>query len=483
LGEQADVVVVGARCAGSPLATLLARSGARVVVLERASFPRETLSSHLFEVDALDFLHRLGALERLLETGAPLVELTDTRVEDLRLQMALPQRPGDVGAMMSVRRQLLDPILAELAAQAGADVRMGAQVSGVIEDRGRVVGVRYSHGGSEHELRAPLVVGADGRHSTLARLVGARRYNVTPSQRLLFWAYFEGADAGQPTFLSHRWGERFILGIPSDSGLYQVLLWPEAHERERFQRDRDGAFLEHARACEPLADSLTGARQVGRAIGVFRWEGHFREACGPGWVLCGDAGHFKSPAPGRGIGDAFLQAERLAQAIGAALGGGEQQLDRAMGEWGRWREHEFAEHYWLAYDLEEAGTVPPVLVEFLRRLHQQGRAGEFFDVLNHRARPSQVLTPPRMLAASMRLLARRGRARALAQVGALGVRDARRRRMSAHPVFAAEGEPTDVAQGVMAGAAVGQPAGAAEGESAGAAEGESAGERELGALE
>jgi hypothetical protein len=314
----------------------------------------------------VEFLHRLGALESLRGTGAPLVERTDTRVEDLYLRMALPQRPGDVGAMMSVRRALLDPILAELAAQAGADVRMGAQVGGVIEGRGRVVGVRYTHDGAEHELRARLVVGADGRHSTLARLVGARRYNLTPSQRLLFWAYFEGVDAGVPTFLSHRWGERFILGIPSDSSLYQVLVWPEAYERETFARDRDAAFLEHARTCEPLADL-------------------------------------------------------------------------AMRDWGRWREHEFAEHYWLAYDLEEAGTLPPVLVEFLRRLQRRGRAGEFFDALNHRARPSQVLTPPRMLAASTGLLVRPGRARALAQVGALGTREARRRWMGRHPVFAAGG--------------------------------------------
>lgn len=446
MGEQVDVVVVGGRCAGSPLAALLARSGVRVVVLERASFPRETLSSHLFETDGLEFLSRLGALERLLETGAPLVEATDTRVEDLRLQMDLPQRPGDVGGMISVRRRLLDPILVELAEQAGAEVRMGAQVSGAIEDGPRVAGVRYTHDGAEHELRARLVVGADGRHSTIARLVGARRYNLTPSQRLLFWAYFEGADMGpRPTFLSHRWGERFILGIPSDSGLYQVLLWPELHERERFQEDRDAAFLEHARACEPLADSLAGASQVGRSIGVFRWEGHFREACGPGWVLCGDAGHFKSPAPGRGIGDAFLQAERLAQAIAAALGGPDGELDRAMGDWGRWREREFAEHYWLAYDLEEAGSVPAVLVEFLRTLDGKGRAGDFFDVLNHRARPSQVLTPPRMLAASTHLLGRRGRARALAQVGSLGAREARRRWLNAHPVFAGDGEPPEQA--------------------------------------
>jgi flavin-dependent dehydrogenase len=424
--EHADVIVVGARCAGSPLAALLARAGVRVVVLERAGFPSDTFSSHLFEADAISFVNRLGALEHD------------------HLAMDLPQQPDDVGAIVSVRRLLLDTILAEAAAQAGADVRTGARVTGLLEEDGRIAGVRFEQAGAESELRARLVVGADGRHSTLARLVGARMYNLTPSQRLLFWAYFEGADPGaEPTFLSHRWGERFILAIPSDSGLYQVLLWPEQSERERFQSDRDGAFLDHARACEPVADALVGARRVGKTMGAFRWEGFFRQAAGAGWVLCGDAGHFKSPAPGRGIGDAFLQAERLATAITAALEGSDEALDLAMRAWGRWRDREFAEQYWLAYDLEEAGAVPSVLVEILRGLQRTGNAGLFFELLNHRARPSQVLTPARALGAGARLLAKRGshRRALLAELGTLGARDMRRRRLNARPVYAPGPQP------------------------------------------
>ncbi len=436
--EHADVIVVGARCAGSPLAALLARRGIRVVVLERAGFPSDTFSSHLFEADAISFVNRLGALERLRATGAPLVARTDTRVEGLYLEMELPQQPGDVGAIASVRRSLLDPILAEAAAQAGADVRTGARVTGLLEGDGRIAGVRFVEDGIESELRARLVVGADGRHSTVARLVGARTYNVTPSQRLLFWAYFEGAEPGaEPTFLSHRWGQRFILAIPSDSGLYQVLMWPELAERERFQADRDGAFVDHARACEPVAEALAGARRVGKTMGALRWDGFFRQASGAGWVLCGDAGHFKSPAPGRGIGDAFLQAERLAAAIASALDGSDDALDGAMRGWGGWRDREFAEHYWLAYDLEEAGTVPAVLVEILGGLQREGKAGLFFELLNHRARPSQVLTPARVLGASARLLARRGSPRRvlLAELGTLGARDMRRRWLNAHPAY------------------------------------------------
>ena len=226
--DQTDVIVVGARCAGSPLATLLARQGIRVVVLERDELPSETLSSHLFEADALAFLNRLGVSERLYGTGAPMVNHAEMRVEDVRFSLPLPQDVGDIGAIASVRRSLLDSILAEAAAQAGAEVRTWASVSGLLEHDGRVVGVRYTENGKQRELRAPLVVGADGRHSTVARLCGARRYNVTPNQRLLYWAYFEGAHPGPvPTFLSHRWGDRFILAIPCDGGLYQVLIWPE----------------------------------------------------------------------------------------------------------------------------------------------------------------------------------------------------------------------------------------------------------------
>jgi 2-polyprenyl-6-methoxyphenol hydroxylase-like FAD-dependent oxidoreductase len=438
--DRYDVVVVGARCAGAPLAALLARAGARVAVVERASFPSDTLSSHLFEADALAFLNRLGLIESLRATGAPLVGRTDTRVEDLRLSMDLPLRPGDVGGMISVRRLLLDPLLADAAREAGAELHTATEVTALLEDRGRVAGVRVQGEHGERELRARLVVGADGRHSTVAKLCGARRYNVTPNQRLLYWAFFEGAEMGaQPTFLSHRWEERFILAIPSDSGLYQILLWPEVGELESFRADPAAAFLAHARSCEPVARALVDARQVGKVLGAVRWEGFFREASGPGWVLSGDAGHFKSPAPGRGIGDAFLQADSLANAIVGVLGGADAELDAATRRWGRERDREFAEHYWLAYDLEESGAVPAVLVEILRTLQQQGKAGLFFELLNHRVRPTQLLTPPRLAGASARLLAsgRGDRGALLRKLGALGAQDLRRRWRNRRPVYEA----------------------------------------------
>ena len=118
MDKEYDVVVVGGRCAGSPLATLLARAGLSVALVEQATFPRDTLSTHVFQTPALAFLSRLGMLSALQATGAPIVNQLDVRQEGFRLQGPAPQVPGDVGGFMSVRRLLLDPILLEAAAAA-----------------------------------------------------------------------------------------------------------------------------------------------------------------------------------------------------------------------------------------------------------------------------------------------------------------------------------------------------------------------------
>ncbi len=434
MAQQFDVVVVGGRCAGAPLAALLARRGVSVALVEQVELPRDTLSSHVFEADALAFLDRLGVTDRLRATQARFANHVDLRVEDVHLPAAeWPLRPGDTGGLTSIRRHVLDPILAGAAEEAGATVRMGTKVTGLVELEGRVAGVRA--GGEE--LRARLVVGADGRGSTVADHCGSRKYNVSPNERGLYWAFFEGASpAADPTFVSHRWDDRFILGLESDAGLYQVIVWPELADVERFKGDLDGMFAEQVASCEAVAGATAGARRVGKLAGAIRWLGFFREASGPGWVLAGDAGHFKDPAPGRGIGDAFLQADALAPAIAEGLERSDAELDAAMTRWGRWRDDEFAEHYWLACDLGRTGTVPAVLPEIFRGLVERGRVGDFLDLLNHRRKPSEVLTPPRLLKATGRLLTRRDdRLSAVREVAALAGDDMRRRRLNRRPAY------------------------------------------------
>jgi flavin-dependent dehydrogenase len=406
--SQFDVAVVGARCAGSPLATLLAREGLEVVVVERATFPRDTLSTHIFEADGLAFLDRLGLTDRLRGTGAPFMGRAENRTGDFHWSAPWPTRPADPGGMVSIRRFVLDPILAEAAEEAGAEVRMGTKVTGLVTEDGRVSGVRTDGAEGEQEIRARLVVGADGRNSTVARLAGARKYNVVPSEHALYWGYFEGARLGEPTFVFHKWDSGFVVGCPTDGGLYQVQAFVPRADLAGFRRDLEASFMEHATRCAPVAEAIEGSRRVGKLLGMVRWEGFFRDAAGPGWVLAGDAGHFKDPAPGRGIGDAFMQAERLAPAIASEMGASPAAIDGAMGRFGRWRDEEFAEHYWFAADLGAADPVPAPLIEMLRRLDSQGQGGTVLEINNHRLRPSQVLTPPRALRATARALARPG---------------------------------------------------------------------------
>jgi len=439
MGTEYDVVVVGGRCAGSPLATLLARAGLSVALVEQATFPRDTLSTHIFQSAALAFLNRLGVLDAMRATGAPIVNHVDMRQEEFRVRVPIPQQPGDVGGVASVRRMVLDPILLRAAEAAGAEALIGAKLTALVEDGGRVTGVRVARDGAEQALAARLVVGADGRNSAVAAFAGARTYNLTSNERFAYWSFFTGADPGaEPAAIFHRWSGNFVIGIPADSGLYQVIALPGLDELPRFRQNLEESYLEHIRRCDPVAGALRDSRRVGKIFGMLRWEGFFREATGPGWVLVGDAGHFKDPSPGQGIQDAFRQVEALASAITGAIGGAPSALDEALDGWARWRDDDAREHYWFAADLGKAGLAPAVLPEIAQRLHQRGRLDSFVDLLNHRTAPSQVLTPPRLAGATARLLTRRGcdRRALLAEVGSLIAAENTRKRLARHPHYA-----------------------------------------------
>ena len=447
-----DVVVVGARCAGSPLAALLAREGLSVAVVDRAEFPSDTISTHIFQNEGVRVLERLGVLDEVLSSGAPWLERNRLRVEGLRIDAAIPCRADDPGPWLCVRRPLLDTVLVDAARRAGADVRTGTTVVGLVEEDGRVSGVSVRGQAGDKVLRAPLVVGADGRASVVARSTGARGYNLIPSQRFGLWTYYEDADRSPGgSLFTQRWDDELVLAAPADSGLFLVIVMPPVERLADWRSDPERFFDDHVARCEPVADVVADARRVGRLQAMLRWTGYFRESAGPGWVLVGDAGHFKDPTPGQGISDALRQADRLAPAIVDGLGGA-SSLDDAMAAWWRWRDDDAAEMAWFAGDLGRAGPVPPVLVEILAELVGNGEVNSFLDVFNHRAKPSDVLTPSRLAAATGRLLKRREHKRShiLRQTKDMVAEDLRRQRLDKHPAYAESGanlgaatEPTD----------------------------------------
>lgn len=409
-----DAIVVGARCAGAPLAAMLARAGLRVCLVDKDRFPSDALSTHGIQPTGVQVLERLGVLDTLLELAPPILRLR-MRFDDADVPaadvVALTGSPG-----LSVRRIVLDEILVNAAAASGAEVRLQTAVTGLAWDGGRVAGVTTSAG----ELRAPLVVGADGTRSAVARLVGAREYHPTPNGRVFMWAYYAADPTGGEMWIG-KVGDHTFLGMPTDGGLSLVGVCPSIERRDEVRADRETVFEAGLRAWPELHAGVDGARREGPLRTMANMHGFFRPAAGPGWALVGDAGHFKDPTPGQGIADALRQSEQLAATIVRALGGEAGGPDRALWGWWRWRDEDAWEMYWLAHEMGAAGPTPLLRREAQRRIAADPeRTAAMVKVLNHELRPSAAFTPGFALAIVTRALRqRRGERREiLREVGA-----------------------------------------------------------------
>lgn len=380
------MIVVGARCAGSPLATLLTRRGLRVCLLDRADFPSDSPSTHGIQPPGVKVLAELGVLDRLLELAPPLtkglIALDEFRVEQNDVV-------GLLGApLLSVRRVTLDAILAENAAAAGAELRTGTTVTGLIRSGGRVTGVETTAG----PLRARLVVGADGARSTIARLVGAAEYHRTPPRRAFLWSYYEGVEVDRSRAWIGSIGDNGFLATPTDAGLFLTAFVAPIEQRQELRANRSGVFDAGVKRWPELGEVLATGRRAAPVQLMTNWHGFFRQATGPGWALIGDAGHFKDPTPGQGISDALHQAETLAPAIERSL---DRDSEKPLRSWWRRRDRESMDMYWFARQMGESSWAP-LLNETVnaRSAADPELVERMLRVLGRDLPASQLLTPP-----------------------------------------------------------------------------------------
>ena len=226
------------------------------------------------------------------------------------------------------------------------------------------------------------------------------------------WAYFEGVDAGRQVWLG-RIADQAFLASPTDSDLFLAAIVPPVDRRDELRRDRDRHYTEGLARWPELAAQIDGCRRVGPVRMMSRWHGFFRESAGPGWVLVGDAGHFKDPTPGQGIADALRQAAVLSEAIERALGGGEDP-DCVLRDWWSWRDRDAWEMYWFAQDMASMDT-PHLSQAIEERLAADPRLVEgLMRVLNHEIPPSKLFTARVLLPTVAKAFALgRGRRRAL----------------------------------------------------------------------
>jgi 2-polyprenyl-6-methoxyphenol hydroxylase-like FAD-dependent oxidoreductase len=296
-------------------------------------------------------------------------------------------------------------------------------VAGLIESAGRVVGVETSDG----PLRAPLVVGADGARSTVARLVGAREYHRTAPRRIFLWSYFEGVDEAERRIWLGNLGGYGFLASPTDAGLFMAACVVPIGRRDEARGNREAVFEESLAGWPDLAELLAGSRRPGPVRMMSRWHGFFRQSAGPGWALVGDAGHFKDPTPGQGISDALRQAVALVPAIERSLGGGEGEVP--LREWWAWRDRDAWEMYWFAQDMGDVEGAPRLQRAIQSRFSSDPDFVEgLLRVLGHELLPSQLVTPSVVASVIVEAL-RKGRGERLALLGetrALGVEELRR---------------------------------------------------------
>jgi 2-polyprenyl-6-methoxyphenol hydroxylase-like FAD-dependent oxidoreductase len=312
-----DAIIVGARCAGAATALLLARSGARVLLLDSAQHGADTLSTHALMRGGVMQLARWGVLGAIRAAGTPTVRATSFHYQDDVIEVAIKPQ-GEIDGLYAPRRTVIDRVLADAAREAGAELRYGARVQELVRGAdGGVSGVVFrTADGQRSEVRARLVIGADGMRSTLAELVGARVYRAGRHAACTIFGYW--ADTGLDGYHWHYAPGVSAGAIATNDA--QVCVFASA-PGARFERearfDVGGCYRRVLQECSPtLAATLEGARMVGSHRAFPGLAGFFRQSFGPGWALVGDAGYFKDPITAHGITDALIDAEVLARAIG-----------------------------------------------------------------------------------------------------------------------------------------------------------------------
>jgi flavin-dependent dehydrogenase len=387
-----DCVIVGARCAGAPLAQFLARAGQRVVLVDAAALPSDQpLSTHFIHPYGMRILDELGLGDRVREVAPPVhVFRTGIGAHVVRLEFR------DDGGTCPRRREL-DAILLDGARAAGAEVRTRCRVVDVVREDARVAGVIVDEDGGRSELRARVVVGADGRNSTVAELVGAEEYRGYDSPRAIYWAYWprpawfaDDPDFEGGTRVQYD-GDELRVAFPANRD--QMLLgysFPSTRELAAFKADPEASLVAALRA-QPTFGRFVDGPPLGKTLGLVKMRLFFRRAAGPGWALVGDAGLFKDPSPGLGITDALRDAKALAAAI---LTG----TDQALTHYWRARDVQSMPLFYFARDMGAVDYNNAFNRLFFERICKEpAHAARLVDVVERRLSPYEAFGPGTIL--------------------------------------------------------------------------------------
>jgi flavin-dependent dehydrogenase len=330
LDTRYDAVIIGARCAGAATALLLARAGAKVLLVDRQAYGSDTMSTHALMRGAVVQLNRWALVRSVTEAGTPAIRSTTFHYGDEAIRVDIKPDHG-VDCLFAPRRTVLDPLLVDAAWEAGARIRHGVALSGLqfTASGDRVIGVSLSDAsGACMTVRSDIVIGADGRQSTVAQSVNAKPRVEGQNSSGLVFGYFEGLKSDG---LHWHFATNVAAGvIPTNAGHCVFAAVPAQQFSAAFRGDVMRGFLRVLEMNSPtLRTDVERARLIGRLRGFGGAKSHLRQCQGAGWALVGDAGYFKDPLTAHGITDALRDAQLLS---GAIITGGARELENYQRE-------------------------------------------------------------------------------------------------------------------------------------------------------
>jgi flavin-dependent dehydrogenase len=372
-----DAIVIGARCAGSPTAMLLAEKGHRVLLVDKAAFPSDTMSTHLVHPPGVAALERWGLLEELEATGCPPVEHYSFDFGPVSVAGS-PQPIDGVARAYGPRRTILDKILVDAAAKAGAEVREEFTVEEVVMEDGQVAGIRgHAKGGGSVTESATVVIGADGKHSLLAKAVRPESYNERPSQLAMYYAYWSDLPVSGFETTIRAENRRGWAALPTHEGLTCMPFgWP-VEEFKANRGDIEGNFFKAIDLAPEFAERVRGAKRETKFTGSAELPGFFRKPFGPGWVLVGDAGYHKNPITAMGINDAFRDAELAASALDDAFAE-RRSFDEGMADYQQSRDEAAMPVYEFTCEFATMEPPPPEMQQLIGAMQGNQQAQDAF---------------------------------------------------------------------------------------------------------
>ncbi len=316
-----DAIIIGARVAGSIVATLLGKQNRSVLVLDRAYFPSDTLSTHFFRYPTFDSLKRLDLAEEVHSVAPHLVNnFNDVDGHVFSEPVVGPDGPSHY---LCVRRITLDAILFErLQQEQTVTIRQGAVVDGIIREENGVTGVRWTQDGTRHEASARVVVGADGVRSITAKSVSPVFENQEPVRRAMYYGYYENLEPSPgPAAEFHYRGNRLVYVFPTDGNLTLLAVSVPIEEFDAFRNNARERFTQEVNAMSALKPRFAKAKLAGPIRGTGSIPGYRRVPFGSGWALVGDSAMIMDPWSGQGIDQASTHAVMLADNLNAWFSG------------------------------------------------------------------------------------------------------------------------------------------------------------------